>query len=239
MGNICGCVRGPKEDCYVDPKKAPLNPESKELRGRRYFQRRKKTESTRKPVGEVCVTGTTSDRAQGRDGPDGATAETLMEPAEVETHQCSQDSVSAGVYVGEEPLSNPPKQPLSTTCGLGRFPRGSDHSRSGLEEKLHGINTTSSSAKDVLLVRKLLRRQLRRAVSFGAVEHVLQTLRGLDGPVDEESLAKIIWGSQPHRRRPRALSCSGYTERRAKLISLQDEVNHNWIFIADATDVFH
>uniref|UniRef100_A0AAR2M6F8 Dystonin n=1 Tax=Pygocentrus nattereri TaxID=42514 RepID=A0AAR2M6F8_PYGNA len=45
MGNVCGCVRGHKEECYVDPTKAPLSPVPKELRGRRYFQRRKKRKS--------------------------------------------------------------------------------------------------------------------------------------------------------------------------------------------------
>uniref|UniRef100_A0A8C2GDH7 Dystonin n=1 Tax=Cyprinus carpio TaxID=7962 RepID=A0A8C2GDH7_CYPCA len=45
MGNMCGCVRGSKEECYVDPTKAPISPAPKELRGRRYFQRRKKRKS--------------------------------------------------------------------------------------------------------------------------------------------------------------------------------------------------
>uniref|UniRef100_A0A8C1IXG1 Dystonin n=1 Tax=Cyprinus carpio TaxID=7962 RepID=A0A8C1IXG1_CYPCA len=45
MGNMCGCVRGSKDEGYVDPTKAPISPAQKELSGRRYFQRSKKRKS--------------------------------------------------------------------------------------------------------------------------------------------------------------------------------------------------
>uniref|UniRef100_A0A4X2KXT1 Dystonin n=1 Tax=Vombatus ursinus TaxID=29139 RepID=A0A4X2KXT1_VOMUR len=41
MGNICGCVRAEKEEHYLNPARAPLNPE-KYSPGRRYFRRKSK-----------------------------------------------------------------------------------------------------------------------------------------------------------------------------------------------------
>ncbi|XP_030234351.1 dystonin isoform X7 [Gadus morhua] len=51
MGNnACGCVRSPKEDYYVDPRKAPLVPSGqKEHQGRRYFQRKKRKSEVLQP----------------------------------------------------------------------------------------------------------------------------------------------------------------------------------------------
>lgn len=257
MGNICGCVRGPKEECYVDPKKAPMSLGSKELKGRRYFQRKKRksedfqrVESIRSPVSEVIASGDICGSAELQDGADGDTEEThagLDKPSEVEKHLSRQGSISTGVYVGEVPvfiLRNPSNQPLgkNLACRFGRFPTAQadgDGSRSAVDAKLHYINSTSGgvSAKDGLLVKKLLQRQLRRAVSFGAVEHMLRTLRGNDRPGSEETFAKIIWGSQAHRRRRRrAYTCSGYVERLpapAKCISTQHEVNKNKLFIVN------
>lgn len=249
MGNICGCVRSPKEECYVDPKKAPLNPESKELKGRRYFQRKKRKSQDFKPVGslggpvsEAITNKVICSGAEPHDGPDGNTKESqaeLDEPSQVEKHLSRQESISRGVYVGEVPvliLRDPCNQPLGKRLPyrLGRFSMeqtAGDRSKSSVEGKLRCINTASrgASAKDGLLVKKLLQRQLRRAVSFGAVEHMLWTLRGNDRPGSEETFAKIIWGSQAHRRRRRrAYTCSGYVERLpapAKCISTQHEVN--------------
>ncbi|XP_078128913.1 dystonin isoform X6 [Sander vitreus] len=58
---------------------------------------------------------------------------------------------------------------------------------------------------------------------------MLQTLRGNDRPGSEETFAKIIWGSQAHRRsRRRAYTCSGYVEHLpapAKCISTQHEIS--------------
>lgn len=249
MGNICGCVRGPKEECYVDPKKAPFNAESKELKGRRYFQRKKRKSedfqragSLKSPGNEDFTSGATCGSAELQDGPDRSTEGNQAEldkPSQVEKQLSRQGSISKGVYVGEVPvliLRDTCNQPLSKrlACRLGRFSTeetDSDRSRSSVEGKLRCISATSKavSAKDGLLVKKLLQRQLRRAVSFGAVEHMLQTLRGNDRPGSEETFAKIIWGSQAHRkRRRRAYTCSGYVEHLpapAKCISTQPEVN--------------
>lgn len=249
MGNICGCVRGPKEECYVDPKKAPLSPDSKELKGRRYFQRKKRKSGGFQPAGSLRASGSeavTSEavcsNAEPQHGPDGNTEEPQAEldkPSEVGTHLSRQESISRGVYVGEVPvliLRDPCDQSVRKRLAFrsGRFSAeqaDDDRSRSTVEAKLRGINATSrgASAKEGLLVKKLLQRQLRRAVSFGAVEHMLRTLRGNDRPGSEETFAKIIWGSQAHRRRRRrAYTCSGYVEllpAPAKCISTQHEVN--------------
>lgn len=251
MGNICGCVHGPKEECYVDPKKAPLRPEAKEIKGRRYFQRKKRksqdfqpVESLRSPRSQDVARKAIFTSAEPQHGPDGSTEESkagLDKPSEVETHLSRQESLSRGVYVGEVPvlvLRDPCNQPLgkSLVYRLGRFSTeqtDGDKSRSAAEGKLHSVNTTSrcAPARDGLFVKKLLRRQLRRAVSFGAVEHMLLTLRGNDRPGSEETFAKIIWGSQANRRRrrrQRAYTCSGYIENLPtpdKCIPAQLEVN--------------
>lgn len=249
MGNICGCVRRPKEECYVDPKKAPLRPESKELKGRRYFQRKKRksesfqpVESLRSPGSDAVISKTIYSSIEPQDGLNGNTQESkteLEKPSEAKTHLSRQESISRGVYVGEVPVLIL-RDPCNPSVGkrlayrLGRFSTeqtDSDRSRSTVEEKLRGVNSASkaASAKDGLLVKKLLQRQLRRAVSFGAVEHMLRTLRGTDRPGSEETFAKIIWGSQAHRRRRRrAYTCSGYVDALpapAKCISNQHEVN--------------
>lgn len=249
MGNICGCVRSPKEECYVDPKKAPLNPESKELKGRRYFQRKKRKSEDLKPLGSLRISPSVDisskaicKSAESQDSPDGNTD---AKQAQLDKHSeaakplSRQDSISKGVYVGEVPvliLRDPSDQPLGSRLAH-RLRRSStdqedgDRNRSAVERKLHGVVNAGSrgaSAKDGLLVKKLLQRQLRRAVSFGAVEHMLRTLRGNDRPGSEETFAKIIWGSQAHRRRRRrAYTCSGYAEHipaPAKCISTQHEV---------------
>lgn len=245
MGNICGCVRGPKEECYVDPKKAPLTPESKGHKGRRYFQRKKRKSedfqpagSLRNPGSEAIISGAISDSAELQNSKHGSREEKqelLDKPSEVEKHLFRQGSISKSVYVGEVPaliLRDPCNQTLAKRLGRSspELTEG-DRSRSTVEEKLRCINTTSRgvSAKDGLLVKKLLRRQLRRAVSFGAVEHMLRTVRGNDRLGSEETFAKIIWGSQAHRRRrQRAYTCSGYVTHLpapAKRISTQHEVN--------------
>lgn len=252
MGNICGCVRGPKEECYVDPKKAPLNPETTELKGWRYFQRKKRKSENFQCVGSLKIPGkeeftsrATCGSAELQDGLDRSIVEIqakLDKPSQ-EKHLSRQDSISKGVYVGEVPvliLRDTCNKPLGKrlACRLERFSTeetDSDRSRSSVKGQLRCISATSRgvSAKDGLLVRKLLQRQLRRAVSFGAVEHMLRTLRGIDRPGSEETFAKIIWGSQAHRRRRRrAHTCSGYIEHLptpAKCISTQDEVNQECV----------
>ncbi|CDQ61336.1 unnamed protein product [Oncorhynchus mykiss] len=216
MGNVCGCVRGPKEECYVDPTKAPLSPESKDLRGRRYFQRKKKRksgefqrpESLRSRGGEsVQSEEDIPRRVELQHGADRSIRESQAGAPEGETPRPRLGSISKGVYVGEVP-----KVPLGKKLAL-RSGWISAH-QTDREEKLHGITKTSRSItpKDGLLEKKLLHRQLRRAVTFGAVEHMLRTLRGggdhnLSGNL--EGLPKIIWSTQVHRRRRRRFhSCS-------------------------------
>lgn len=248
MGNICGCVRGPKEECYVDPKKAPLRPESKELKGRRYFQRKKRKSedsqpggSFRSPGSEAVTSAAICSSTRPQDGVDGNMERSHVElnkPSEGETHLSRQNSISRGVYVGEVPVlvfRDACNQTVVKRLAyrLGRFSAvhtDVDRSRSTVEGKLRGINTTprGASAKDGLFLKKLLQRQLRRAVSFGAVEHMLRTLRGNDRPGSEDMFAKIILDSQAHRkRRRRAYTCSGYMQSLpapAKCISTEHEV---------------
>lgn len=241
MGNICGCVRGPKEECYVDPKKAPLNPDSKELKGRRYFQRKKRKSepggSLRIPGSESLTRKAICTGAELQDNTKGNQVEVDKTP-QVEVHLSRQDTISKGVYIGEIPVvvHRGGGNKLLGTKLLRRLGNVSadvddgDIHRSSEEGRLHGISATSRStvARDGLLVKKLLRRQLRRAISFGAVEHTLRTLRGNDRPGTEEMFAKIICGSQAHRRRRRrTCSCSGYMEHipaPAKSVYAQHEV---------------
>lgn len=255
MGNICGCVRGPKEESYVDPKKAPLNPDSKERKGRRYFQRKKRKSGEFQPAGsfrstgsETITSGVICDSTALQDDPDRSTGENqelALKPSEAKNPLLRQDSIGKGVYVGEVPvliLKDAFNQPIGKRFAIrqGRFSTeltDGEKRRSSVEEKLRCINTTSRvvSAKDGLLVKKLLQRQLRRAVSFGAVEHMLRTLRGNDRPGSEERFAKIIWDSQAHRRRRRrAYTCSGYVEHPpppAKCISAQHEVTKHMLYL--------
>lgn len=231
----------------MDPKNAPLRPESKELKGRRYFQRKKKksediqpAESLRSPGSQSITREAICSTAESQHGPDGNTDESQTgkdKPLQVETHSSSRDSLSKGVYVGEVPVlirRHPCDHPLGKRLAcrserLSTEQTGVD--RSPVERRLYGINTTSrgGSTREGLFVKKLLQRQLRRAVSFGAVEHVLRTLRGNDRPESEETFAKIIWGSQAcRRRRRRAYTCSGYIEHHlpspAKCISTPHKV---------------
>lgn len=240
MGNIGGCVRGPKEESYVDPKNAPLNPESRELKGRRYFQKKKRKSedlktfgSLKSPGSEVVTSKAIYNTAELQDE-----SGEKSEPNQAEDDLSRQGSISKGVYVeevtvvlhtdaGNELLR---KNPANRLESLSTDREDKDSSGTTVERKLHGICTTSgrTSSRDSLLVKKLLQRQLRRAVSFGAVEHMLQTLKGNDRSGSEETFAKIICGSQAHRRRRRrSFSCSGYTEQSpapAKRVSTQHQV---------------
>lgn len=246
MGNICGCVRGPKEECYVDPKKAPLKPDSKELKGRRYFQRKKRRsdfhveETLSVPQSEDLKSKPVCIREEPQEIPDEDT-KTAEEPVQVEKPVSRQESISRGVYVGEVPviiLRDPsnPSQSRKLPFRSGRTStEQADRVRSNVAAKLRCVNTAprGASAKDGLLVKKLLQRQLRRAVSFGAVEHMLRPRRASDRHGSEETFAKIIWGSQANRRRRRrTITGSGYVDppaaaaaASAKCISGQHKVN--------------
>lgn len=240
MGNICGCVRGPKEECYVDPKKAPLKPDSKELKGRRYFQRKKRRsdfqieETLNVPQSEDLKSKPICEELQ--ESPD-EDRKAAAKPLQVEKPVSRQESISRGVYVGEVPviiLRDPcnPSHSRKLPYRSGRTStEQTDRDRSNVAGKLRCVNAASrgASGKDGLLVKKLLQRQLRRAVSFGAVEHMLRPQRANDRHGSEETFAKIIWGSQANRRRRRrTITCSGYVDppaAAAKSIYSQDKVN--------------
>ncbi|XP_032409209.1 dystonin isoform X2 [Xiphophorus hellerii] len=249
MGNISGCVRGPKEECYVDPKKAPLSAGSKELRGRQYFQRKKRKSEDLKPngasrssPGEFIGSSTVCNSSELQDDSEDNSKRNQTEISklsQVENQLTRQGSLSKGVYIGEVPvivLRGDGNPPLDTrmACRLESLSTdiGNNHScRNAVEGKHHGVsaNPKNVSAKDGLLVKKLLQRQLRRAVSFGAVEHVLQTLKGNDIPGSEEMFAKIICGSQEHRRRRhRTYTWPGYIKPApapAKSVSTQRKIS--------------
>lgn len=200
MGNVFGCVRVPKEECHVDPKNAPLRPEPKELKGRRYFQRKKRKSGALQPVEPLSNPGCEAAgiSRQHPNDPDWTREE--------ETHLSRPESLSRGVYVGEEPVfiiresqHQPRKETTpntSTDC---------DRSRSTVDASLHDINATSRVAPGG---GGLIRRQRGRSASFGAVEHTLQTLRRSHRSGREEAAAEIRWGRQANRRR-RASACSG------------------------------
>lgn len=241
MGNICGCVRGPKEECYVDPKKAPLKLDSKELKGRRYFQRKKRRSDFQvEETPSIPQSDDLKSKPIVEEPQDDEDTKAGGKPLQVENTLSRQESISRGVYVGEVPviiLRDPcnPSQSRKLPYRSGRIlteQTDRDRSRSNVAGKLRCVNTASrgASAKDGLLVKKLLQRQLRRAVSFGAVEHMLRPQRAGDRHGSEETFAKIIWGSQANRRRRRrTITCSGYVDpppdASAKCISDQHKVN--------------
>ncbi|MEQ2193285.1 hypothetical protein XENOCAPTIV_024175, partial [Xenoophorus captivus] len=233
MGNICGCVRGPKEECYVDPKKAPLSPGSKELKGRRYFQRKKRKSedlkangSLRSSPGEVISSSAVCNSSEIQDDSENNSKQNqkeLNEFSQVGNQLTRQGSLSKGVYIGEVPVTvlrsdGNPSLGTRLACRLESLSTDleDDHKcGTAVERKLHGVSTTSRSvsAKDGLLVKKLLQYQLRRAVSFGEVEHMLWTLNGNDKLGSEAVFAKIVCGSQAHRRRRHgSFTCCGYIE---------------------------
>lgn len=201
MGNVCGCVRGHKDECYVDPSKAPLSPMSKGLRGRRYFQRRKSRKSVEFQ-------------------PD----DTVTSQSQTEKNETFCDPTDQGVYVGEVPVRKTGRRP-----GI----RGSEKDRSWLttEENLHRFTKGSKciAAKDGRLEKKLLQRQLRRAASFGVVEHLLHTLRGHGfhrNSVDHQwedirGLSRIICDIQVHRKRRRAYTSPGGSVSHNSLDTIQ------------------
>ncbi|XP_054886085.1 dystonin isoform X3 [Poeciliopsis prolifica] len=249
MGNICGCVRGSKEECYVDPKKAPLSPGSKEFRGRQYFQRKKRKSEdlklngpSRSSPGEFIGSSIVCNSSELQDDSEDNSKRNQTEInklSQVENQLTRQSSLSKGVNIGEVPVTvlrgdGNPVLDTRVACRLESLSTDIENNhncRNAIEGKLHGVSANSKnvSAKDGLLVKKLLQRQLRRAVSFGAVEHMLRTLKGNDIPGSEEMFAKIICGSQAHRRRRhRTYTCPGYIEPAlapAKSVSTQHKIS--------------
>ncbi|KAI5108559.1 dystonin [Silurus meridionalis] len=189
MGNVFGCVRGHKDDRYVDPSKAPLSPMPKELRGRRYFQRRKSRKSVEFQPGDIVTT-----------------------QSEPEKNEQVCDPVNHGVYVGEVPV-------FIINRRTGIRPPERDRSFPTVEENIHKFTKSSKciAPNDGILEKKLLQRQLRRAASFGAVEHLLRTLRGHGSRrsssdhqwEDVRGLSRIICDTQVRRKRRRTYTSSG------------------------------
>ena len=164
MGNMCGCVRGPKEECYVDPKNAPLTPGSKELRGgRRYFQRRKKCksgefqagDSLKSRGGESAQSETRQDSCvyQAPESHEGAAGSD-----EMEAPRPKLGSINEGVYVGEVPMNFKSRGGVSSACRkrlalvhggrrLSDTDEGDGDSGSpvAVERNLHGVTRAFSS----------------------------------------------------------------------------------------------
>lgn len=221
MGNVFGCVRGPKEECYVDPKKAPLGSELKDRKGRRYFQRkRRKSDISRRveALGSPGCEAVASEVGSLENDPGGT--EEPHAGMEVGTHSSSQESLSRSVCVGAEPGSllrhscHQPHKRLTQEIS-------SDSDRSGYTvTKTHNISTTPRVAPAG---------EGPSAVSFGAVEQMASTLRVNDGSANEEMFAKIIWSSQANMgRRRRASTFSGYIQHclvAAKWASADHKVN--------------
>ncbi|TSN48476.1 Dystonin [Bagarius yarrelli] len=194
-GNVCGCMKGHKDECYVDPSKAPLSPTSKELRGRRYFQRRK----SRKLV------------------------ECQPDDNERNQREIEKTLKDQGVFV---------KVPLVRT---GRRPSTAqserDKNRLTIKENLYKFTQASKliARRDRLLEKKLLQRQLRRTVSFGAVEHLLRTLRRHDSRRssadhqwdDIHGVSRIIHGIQVGKKRRRAYTSSSASFSHTSLDTIQ------------------
>lgn len=257
---MCGCVRGPKEECYVDPNKAPLTPGSKELRGgrRRYFQRKKKRKSGDfQPTDSLRSRGGDSVQSETQDDDqDFSLGRQALESCEEKHEEASATggggylqveeecrpklgSISRGVYVGEIPVlvkvsrggggggvSSAARKRLALAHG---WRRSSDPEKVNLdgdgddlgaaaavsgERSLHSVTKASrrvAPKKDSLLEKRLLKRQLSRAVSFGAVEHMLRTLRAGGGGrkaedrmlEDMKGLPRLICSTQVHRKRRR------------------------------------
>lgn len=230
MGNVCGCVRGPKEECYVDPKKAPLRPEPKDLKGRRYFQRKKRKSDISRPVeppdspGCEAVTSEVAGVSREPQNDPGGNVEESQTGMEGETQLSSKESLSGGICVGEEPVSifrDSCHQPHKKFTS--RISSDSERSSSAVDRRLHDISPASR-----VLVKRLTVPQLRRAVSFGAAEHTLPTLRVSGGSGNDEAFAEFMRGSEANgRRRPRSSSFSGYMHYpvSAKCVSADHKVN--------------
>lgn len=228
MGNnACGCVRTPKEDYYVDPRKAPLSPgEHKEHQGRRYFQRKKRKsdfllqpgEDAPKPIAGDATGDPKLERAA-----DGCPAEGPSTGADgtlaTETVRARLGSVGARRVPFGEPCTEPGPGTTEATPGYGgssstnrmelhgtwssvdELPGGAAHHTS---EGRGGTTGGGGEGKGGCLPVH----GVRRAVSLGAVgQTFLGSPRGHGGP-----------GSEGEENAPvpsvgRRASCCGHGER--------------------------
>lgn len=227
MGNTCGCVRGSKEECYVNPTKAPLSPAPKELSGRRYFQKRRKrnsaefnaTESPRSPATENCKNEDADDVTPSSHYVN-QTDDLISKPDE--DPRPRQQSISHGVYVGEVPV-------LRSKTSAGAARTDNEKVKLIVDRNLHGVTKRSRSIMPKELLGKR-QRQLRRAESFGAVEQMLRTTRRNGSQRSEvenlEGLSNMIWDSQVHRKRRRAHTGSGCLVSQSSLDAVQQDPKH-------------
>lgn len=197
MGNVCGCVRDPKDECYLDPTKAPFNPTPKQLRGRRYFQRKKGRKS-----GEF-QTETFKRTENGYE----KNEEFIDSPFQVsqkqdnaESSTARLDSISHGVYVGNILVEN-------KSVKHSERPR----TQSSIEQNFHRVTKHSEciASKDSLLKKRPI--HLRRSVSFSSVEQMLGksiSNQSFLNQLSEETkgLSWLKCDAQVHKKRRR-----GYT----------------------------
>lgn len=246
MGNMCGCVRGTKEECYVDPNKAPLTPGPKEGHvGHRYFQRRKKRKSGEfHPGDSLRSRGGYSLQDESLAVSSAEAPVEVPEERDTGAHRKQAERpklgrlAERGTYVGEVPVLFKSHGGVSTACrnklalthGARRLISNADKVDNGdsedgraaiivatdsVERNLHGVTRAPRrvAPRDSLLEKRLLRRQLQRAVSFGAVEHMLRTLRAGSRDAEDrmledmKGLPRLISSTQLHRKRRRAHTC--------------------------------
>ena len=260
MGNnACGCVRTPKEDYYVDPRKAPLSPSGqKEHQGRRYFQRKKRKSEVLHP-GEEPPAPAVGDKT---DGPElqhaadkrpgeglltGGVRTSAKEPVRAELGSAAV----RGVRVGEPHTGSGSgtTEGIASCGGLSSNDRVEVHGAgSSVDEPPGGAAHLSSegggggrgrggAGKNICLPWH----GLKRAVSLGAVEQtLLGSSRGYGGSDDEswdnfsterrQSNGRVLSG------RRRASSCCGYGERAqasGQGMSANHKVTFKYMFIID------
>lgn len=227
MGNSLGCVRAPKEEYDVGSNKLPLRAQSKDFKGRRYFQRKKrKSEDLR----SVISTGTLGNCADFQDDCTGNHAN------QEKDSPFRQASISKDVHAGPvNVLTEAAVLPLCSGSAyspkdLSADQQTSESCRSGVEGELHGVSPTSR-----ITPAKQEGKVLRRTVSLGAVEHKLQTPRGNDRTASEEKFSRIICESGSCRERRMTLTSCPYTEIiPAKCVSRQHKVKETigyWLFL--------
>ena len=231
MGNnACGCVRTPKEDYYVDPRKAPLSPSGqKEHQGRRYFQRKKRKSEVLQHGDEPPspAAGDATDEPVGAklgsaDVRGGRVGEPRAEPRPGTTEGTPSDRGSASSDRAEvhRARASVDDEPPGGTGGR-RGGRGGEGKRDYLP--WHG---------------------LKRAVSLGAAEQtLLGSTRGYGGAGrgSEENFSAETRQCKGRalRGRRRARSCSGYGERAQASrqgMSANHEVTFKYMFIIDNDD---